>query len=88
MSKGPATDLDQYDFKPKEILQMIVEMYVAVAREDKARVMTMITEDTGAAPPTENIVCGISCMQQTRDAAKRQRFQLSCIGFVLQRARP
>jgi len=54
MSKGPATDLDQYDFKPREILQMIVEMYVAVAREDKARVMTMITEDAGAAPPTES----------------------------------
>jgi len=45
LSKGPATDLDQFEFKPRELLQMIVEMYVSVARADKDKVMTMITED-------------------------------------------
>jgi len=45
MQKGQVNDFDEYNFKPKELLQMIAEMYVFVGRADKDKVMKMITED-------------------------------------------
>mmetsp|Transcript_49777 Transcript_49777/g.131988 ORF Transcript_49777/g.131988 Transcript_49777/m.131988 type:complete len:1009 (-) Transcript_49777:159-3185(-) len=38
-------DFEEFNFKPKELLQMIAEMFVFVGREDKDRVQKMITED-------------------------------------------
>jgi len=45
MAKGARQDFEEFNFKPKELLQMICEMYVFVAREDKEKVQKMITED-------------------------------------------
>lgn len=45
MQKGKAQDFEEYNFKPKELLQFIAEMYVFVGRADKERVQKMITED-------------------------------------------
>jgi hypothetical protein len=43
--KGQTRDFEEFDFKPKELLQFIAEMYVCVSRSDKDRVQKMITED-------------------------------------------
>ncbi|CAJ1404299.1 unnamed protein product [Effrenium voratum] len=43
--KGQANDFEEYSFKPKELLQMIAEMYIFVARADREKVQKMITED-------------------------------------------
>ncbi|CAK8987151.1 unnamed protein product [Durusdinium trenchii] len=43
--KGQVSDFEEYSFKPKELLQMIAEMYVFVARADKEKVQKTITED-------------------------------------------
>lgn len=43
--KGQSKDFELYNFKPKELLQFIAEMYVFVARADPGRVQKMITED-------------------------------------------
>merc|ERR1712060_414652 len=45
MQKGQVNDFDEYSFKPRELLQMIAEIYVHVGRADKERVQKMITED-------------------------------------------
>eukprot|EP00933_Yihiella_yeosuensis_P067688 TRINITY_DN7268_c3_g1_i1.p1 TRINITY_DN7268_c3_g1~~TRINITY_DN7268_c3_g1_i1.p1 ORF type:complete len:956 (-),score=207.10 TRINITY_DN7268_c3_g1_i1:143-2755(-) len=45
MQKGQANDFEEYNFKPKELLQMIAEMYVFVGRADKEKVQKMITDD-------------------------------------------
>merc|ERR1712066_867520 len=45
MQKGQANDFQEYNFQPKELIQMIAEMYVFVGRADKDRVQKMITED-------------------------------------------
>lgn len=43
--KGQVSDFEEYGFKPKELLQMIAEMYVFVGRADKEKVQKTITED-------------------------------------------
>ena len=43
--KGQVSDFEEYSFKPKELLQMIAEMYVFVGRADKEKVQKTITED-------------------------------------------
>lgn len=43
--KGASHDFEEFNFKPKELLQMIAEMYVFVGRADKDRVHKMIIED-------------------------------------------
>jgi len=45
MQKGQANDFEEYAFKPKELLQMIAEMYVFVGKADKDKVQKIITED-------------------------------------------
>lgn len=45
MQKGQANDFEEYNFKPKELLQMIAEMYVFVGKVDKEKVQKLITED-------------------------------------------
>jgi len=45
MQKGQVNDFGEYNFQPKELLQMIAEIYVHVGRTDKERVQKMITED-------------------------------------------
>jgi len=45
MAKGERVDFDEYEFKPKELLQMIAEMYVFTSRADKSKVFKTITED-------------------------------------------
>merc|ERR1712039_48594 len=45
MQKNQANDFHEYNFQPKELIQMIAEMYVFVGRADKDRVQKMITED-------------------------------------------
>jgi len=43
--KGASKDFEEFNFKPKELLQWIAEMYVFVSREGKDTVLKMITED-------------------------------------------
>mmetsp|Transcript_110713 Transcript_110713/g.319814 ORF Transcript_110713/g.319814 Transcript_110713/m.319814 type:complete len:1018 (-) Transcript_110713:151-3204(-) len=45
MQKGAANDFEEYNFKPKEMIQMVAEMYIYVARSDKDRVQKLIVED-------------------------------------------
>jgi len=45
MQKGAASDFEQYNFKPKEMIQMVAEMYIYVARSDKDKVHKLIIED-------------------------------------------
>lgn len=45
MAKGQRNDFSDYEFKPVELLQMIAEIYIYIARADKDRVQKMITED-------------------------------------------
>eukprot|EP00927_Polykrikos_kofoidii_P048035 TRINITY_DN42273_c0_g2_i1.p1 TRINITY_DN42273_c0_g2~~TRINITY_DN42273_c0_g2_i1.p1 ORF type:complete len:1026 (-),score=241.96 TRINITY_DN42273_c0_g2_i1:68-3145(-) len=52
MAKGSRSDFDDFDFKPKELLQMICEMYVYVGRADKEKVQKMITEDGRSYKPS------------------------------------
>ncbi|CAK9000024.1 E4 ubiquitin-protein ligase UFD2 (RING-type E3 ubiquitin transferase UFD2) (Ubiquitin conjugation factor E4) (Ubiquitin fusion degradation protein 2) (UB fusion protein 2) [Durusdinium trenchii] len=46
--KGQVSDFEEYSFKPKELLQMIAEMYVFVARADKEKVLTACLPDAFA----------------------------------------
>lgn len=45
MAKGSINDFAEYNFQPKELLQMICEMYVCLSRADKDKVYKLITED-------------------------------------------
>eukprot|EP00396_MALV-II-16_sp_LP-1_P000354 gene354-265_t len=49
--KGDARDFEEFKFKPKELLSMIAEMYLAVAKLEKDRVMKTIIEDGRAYHP-------------------------------------
>jgi len=45
MAKGQHHDFNEYNFEPTELLKMVCEMYVFVARADKERVQRVILED-------------------------------------------
>jgi len=45
MAKGAQNDFDEFNFKPKELLQMVCEMYVFLARAERDKVKKMVIED-------------------------------------------
>lgn len=76
MQKGQANDFEEYNFKPKELLQMIAEMYVFVGRADKEKVQKMITEDGRSyRPKTFMKAVGILKREMMISAAMLKEFE-------------
>merc|ERR1719401_1979383 len=76
MQKGKARDFEEYNFSPEELLHMIAEMYIYVARSDKEKVQKMITEDGRSyRPKTFQKACQVLRRKQLLSAEVTKEFE-------------